>query len=79
LINLELVADQVCKGPVIGEIVVRKLFNNEIVRVIASNLELKEALKEKKLPKTRRMMVDIAGTKFKAPVIMHLPQDLDET
>ncbi len=66
-----------CKGPVTGEIVVRENRRGyDVIQIISDNAEIKEKLKEKKLPQTMRLKIDVDGG-FQAPVIMHLPSNYD--
>ena len=62
-----------CKGPAPGEVVVRKLADNVVQRVIEDNKDLKERLKDRDLPETRHLSVDVDNGKFSAPVVLHLP------
>ena len=54
----------------------RKFSDQQVIKVIADNVELKEALKDKDLPQTMRLNVDI-DEKFSAPVVLHLPPNYD--
>jgi hypothetical protein len=68
---------QECKGPFIGETVVRRVSDHSVVQMVEDHLELREKLEGKKLPKTLRLMVEVTE-QFKAPVILHLPNDYNK-
>ena len=63
---------QVCYGPAIGNVVVRRTADLSIIQNIENNQEVKDKLKGKRLTQTMMLTVTVPGN-FKAPVIMHLP------
>jgi hypothetical protein len=68
---------QECKGPFIGETVVRRASDLSVVWMVEDHSRLRASLNGKKLPKTLRLMVEVTE-QFKAPVILHLPNDYDK-
>ena len=68
---------QECKGPSIGETVVRRTSDNAVVKLLNDNSKLREKVKGKKFPKSLRLNVNLTE-EFTAPVVLHLPNDYKE-
>lgn len=63
---------QVCLGPAIGHVNVRRTADLSIIQNIETNQEVKDKLKGRRLTQTMMLTVDVPGN-FQAPVMVYLP------